>query len=88
MRLFWFICFITIIIIIFVVVVAKSEPLIFTTTPNSNSNRYRAPELVLLQEYGTAVDVWSAGCIFAELLGMQIENVKNYRDRVALFPGE
>lgn len=49
---------------------------------------YRAPELVLLQEYGTAVDVWSAGCIFAELLGMQAENVKNYRDRVALFPGK
>ena len=49
---------------------------------------YRAPELVLLQEYGTAVDVWSAGCIFAELLGMQMENVKNYRDRVALFPGK
>ena len=49
---------------------------------------YRAPELVLLQEYGTAVDVWSAGCIFAELLGMQKENVQNYRDRVALFPGK
>lgn len=32
---------------------------------------YRAPEVILLErEYNTAVDVWSIGCIFAELLGM------------------
>jgi mitogen-activated protein kinase 1/3 len=49
---------------------------------------YRAPELILLQEYTSAVDVWSAGCIFAELLGMQKESVKDYHDRVALFPGK
>ena len=49
---------------------------------------YRAPELILLQEYSCAVDVWSAGCIFAELLGMQIESVKDHHDRVALFPGK
>ena len=31
---------------------------------------YRAPEVMLsYQEYGPAVDVWSAGCILAELLG-------------------
>ena len=31
--------------------------------------RYRAPELLLCwQEYSTSVDVWSVGCIFAELL--------------------
>jgi cyclin-dependent kinase 12/13 len=30
---------------------------------------YRAPELLLgLNEYGPAVDIWSAGCIFIELL--------------------
>ena len=34
------------------------------------------------------MDVWSAGCIFAELLGMQIESVKDYHDRMALFPGK
>ena len=32
--------------------------------------------------------MWSVGCIFAELLGMQIESVSNYHDRVALFPGK
>ena len=30
---------------------------------------YRAPELILMQEsYGAAIDMWSVGCIFAELL--------------------
>ena len=39
---------------------------------------YRAPEVILSSsEYTKQIDVWSAGCIFAELLG-----------RAALFPGE
>lgn len=38
---------------------------------------YRAPELMLsLSEYSQAIDVWSVGCIFAEMLG-----------RKPLFPG-
>ncbi len=38
---------------------------------------YRAPEIMLVcQEYTKAIDVWSVGCIFAELLG-----------RGPLFPG-
>lgn len=38
---------------------------------------YRAPEIMFaLIEYGTAVDMWSVGCIFAEMLG-----------RKHLFPG-
>ena len=38
---------------------------------------YRAPEIMMaLIEYGTAVDMWSVGCIFAEMLG-----------RKHLFPG-
>ena len=48
---------------------------------------YRPPELILLQEYGTAVDVWSVGCIFAELLSMMRESVPVYTNRTALFPG-
>ncbi len=37
---------------------------------------YRAPELILLEkDYGEAIDVWSVGCIFAELLTMMKENV-------------
>jgi serine/threonine protein kinase len=39
---------------------------------------YRAPEVMLsTQEYGWAVDVWSLGCIYAELLGVK-----------PLFPGD
>lgn len=38
---------------------------------------YRAPEIMLAcHEYTKAIDIWSVGCIFAELLGRQ-----------ALFPG-
>lgn len=37
-------------------------------SPNACTQWYRAPEMLLgACEYGTAVDVWSAGCIFAEL---------------------
>lgn len=39
---------------------------------------YRAPEVILnASEYSKAVDIWSVGCIMAELLG-----------RTPLFPGE
>ncbi len=48
---------------------------------------YRAPELILIQPYSTAVDIWSIGCIFAELLSMQEESVPGYEDRVPIFPG-
>merc|ERR1719446_1420282 len=47
---------------------------------------YRAPELILLQDnYTEAIDIWSAGCIYAELLGM-LEGTK-FEDRSPLFPG-
>jgi mitogen-activated protein kinase 1/3 len=47
---------------------------------------YRAPELILLQEnYSQAIDIWSVGCIYAELLGM-LEGTK-HEDRGPLFPG-
>lgn len=48
---------------------------------------YRAPELILIQPYSTAVDIWSIGCIFAELLSMQEGSVPSYEDREPLFPG-
>ena len=48
---------------------------------------YRAPELILIQPYTAAVDLWSIGCILAELLSMQDESVPSYQDRVPLFPG-
>jgi len=49
---------------------------------------YRAPELILLEkDYTAAIDVWSVGCIFAELLGMIKENAPTFLDRSPLFPG-
>jgi mitogen-activated protein kinase 1/3 len=47
---------------------------------------YRAPELILLQaRYTEAIDVWSVGCIYAELLGML--DGTHLMDRGPLFPG-
>jgi mitogen-activated protein kinase 1/3 len=45
---------------------------------------YRAPELILLEkEYTPAIDIWSLGCIFAEMLHV----VSGKRGRRQLFPG-
>ncbi|KAG4076587.1 hypothetical protein HA402_001874 [Bradysia odoriphaga] len=38
---------------------------------------YRAPEILLSQPYNSAVDIWSSGCIIAEMFS-----------KVALFPGQ
>ena len=38
---------------------------------------YRAPELMMADAYSASVDIWSAGCIMAELI-----------KRRALFPGK
>ncbi|KAJ6641067.1 Cyclin-dependent kinase 6 [Pseudolycoriella hygida] len=38
---------------------------------------YRAPEILLSQPYNSAVDIWSSGCIIAEMFSRQ-----------ALFPGQ
>lgn len=47
-------------------------------TPVVVTRWYRAPELLLNgKEYSTPIDMWSVGCIFAELLRME-----------ALFPGK
>jgi len=51
---------------------------------------YRSPEVILLQQdrerlYG--VDVWSVGCIFAELLQMHKQNCSDYQSRTVMFPG-
>lgn len=48
---------------------------------------YRAPELILVKPYTSAVDIWSVGCILGELLSMQQGNVSGYQDRKPLFPG-
>merc|ERR550537_680835 len=49
---------------------------------------YRAPELILLSEtYTEAIDVWSFGCIAAEMLNMLRENQPSASSRGPLFPG-
>lgn len=58
-----------------------------TLTRHVVTRWYRAPELILLQNYTSAVDIWSVGCVLGELLSMQPENVRDYRSRKALFPG-
>lgn len=49
-----------------------------THTPNVISGHYRPPEVLLgCRDYGRPIDLWSAGCIFGELLSRQV-----------LFPGK
>lgn len=50
---------------------------------------YRAPEVILaLDSYNYKIDVWSVGCIFAELLSMMQDNFSHFTEREPLFPGE
>ena len=48
---------------------------------------YRCPELILLEDYTSAVDMWSVGCIIAELLDMLDTAQIPATERRALFPG-
>ena len=53
------------------------------------SRWYRAPELILIEtNYSGSIDVWSVGCIFAELMMMMKENAATFMDRTPLFPGK
>jgi mitogen-activated protein kinase 1/3 len=50
---------------------------------------YRPPEIILAQDtYSYKVDIWSVGCIFAELLSMMKQNFSHFTERKPLFPGE
>ena len=61
----------------------------FTRTMTSHvvTRWYRSPEVILKLNYTSAIDIWSVGCIFAELLGMIKENCPKKEDRHPLFPG-
>lgn len=57
-----------------------------TMTRHVVTRWYRAPELILLQDnYNEQIDMWSVGCIYAELLQM-LEGT-HHEDRGPLFPG-
>ena len=50
---------------------------------------YRAPEVILMNDfYSYSIDMWSVGCIFAELLSMMEQNFPDAFSRVPLFPGK
>jgi serine/threonine protein kinase len=49
---------------------------------------YRAPELILMEkQYGYEIDIWSAGCIFGELLRMVTLNSEYNDHQIAIFVG-
>ena len=50
---------------------------------------YRAPEIILLEkDYNKAIDIWSLGCVFAEMLSMVKANAPHFIERGPLFPGQ
>jgi len=62
----------------------KDSRLRKTLTPHVVTRWYRAPEIILLEPiYTSAVDIWSLGCIFAELLG----KIKGNKYTGPIFPG-
>lgn len=65
-----------------------SPPLYHTLTRHVVTRYYRSPELLVLGTYHEGVDMWSVGCIAAELLQMLKENQPHYQDRHPLFPGK
>nr|DBA18978.1 TPA: hypothetical protein GDO54_014867 [Pyxicephalus adspersus] len=65
---------------------AKPDEYNYFMTEYVATRWYRAPELMLsLQEYTQAIDMWSVGCIFAEMLGRkQLFPGKNYIHQLQL----
>lgn len=47
---------------------APPPPLSRNLTQHVVSRWYRAPEIILVQQYHTAIDVWSIGCVLGDLL--------------------
>ncbi len=43
----------------------------YELTQHVTTRWYRAPEIILLSDYGFPADMWSVGCVFAELMQMQ-----------------
>lgn len=61
----------------------KQKDLVFSKIQN---RFYRAPEVILKSSYGPAIDIWSAGCIIAELfVGVPLFPAKNDVDLLAKF---
>lgn len=63
------------------------QPLKRQLTGHVVTRWYRAPELILMEDYTEQIDIWSMGCIYAELLGMIKENIISVSSRGPLFQG-
>jgi len=70
------------------VVHLKNDILKRSLTKHTTTRYYRAPEIILLEPYFSAVDIWAVGCVFAELLQMLVRNRCAYYSRKPLFTGE
>jgi mitogen-activated protein kinase 1/3 len=66
--------------------VEEPRPLKRALTMHVASRWYRPPEVLLRTQYSEAMDVWSVGCIIAELFNALNEGGRGPR-RGALFPG-
>ncbi|KAH9138829.1 hypothetical protein AeRB84_016862 [Aphanomyces euteiches] len=67
---------------------AKGKKIQRQLTEHVVTRWYRAPEIIFRDhDYSTGIDVWSVGCIFAELLSMQKSSVPSHYQREPLFPG-
>lgn len=68
--------------------VQLTEKVMSRMTSHVVTRWYRAPELILMEKkYGPAIDVWSLGCVFAELLQTR-RTCRTYSyERVPLLPG-
>ncbi|KAG5484124.1 hypothetical protein LSCM1_05979 [Leishmania martiniquensis] len=47
---------------------AAKQPPLYSLTDYVVTRYYRAPELLIMGRYNHAIDIWSAGCILAEML--------------------
>lgn len=61
----------------------EEETSVSTMTAYVVTRWYRAPELLYLKNYTEAIDIWSVGCIFAEILGRKaFMQGKSYQDQL------
>ena len=67
----------------------KKDDLARELTGHVTTRWYRPPEVILVEKaYTTAMDIWSLGCVFAELFFMLKENEVEAKQRQPLFKGD
>lgn len=60
-----------------------NEPFIRGGTRRVTTRIYRAPEVAMMSNYDTQLDIWAAGCIFAEMI-LSTQTLR----RTLLFPAK